>query len=110
MILSVGLALIFTPLFTAGLGSVPPMLYSHGSAMLGSIQQVGGAAGVALFVAVMSLRTRASVEAGLSEAAALTSGIQLAFTFGAAIFTVGLVLTFFVRRPPAPEQPMPEGA
>ncbi|WP_299345603.1 MDR family MFS transporter [uncultured Maritalea sp.] len=100
MVLSVGLALVFTPLFTAGLGAVPPMLYSHGSAMLGSIQQVAGAAGVALFVAVMSIQTRNSVAAGLDATAALTSGIQLAFMCGAAIFLVALVLAFFVQRPP----------
>jgi len=105
MILSVGLALIFTPLFTAGLGAVPPMLYSHGSAMLGSIQQVAGAAGVALFVAVMSIQTRMAEEAGMSATAALTSGIRLAFVCGACIFLVAVVLAFFVRRPPAPEAP-----
>ena len=103
MVLSVGLALVFTPLFTAGLGAVPPQLYSHGSAMLGSIQQVAGAAGVALFVAVMSIQTRMSVEAGMDATAALTSGIRLAFLCGAVIFMVALVLAFFVRRPPVAE-------
>lgn len=101
MVLSVGLALVFTPLFTAGLGAVPPMLYSHGSAMLGSIQQVAGAAGVALFVAVMTTQTRNAVAAGQDATAALTSGIQLAFMCGAVIFLVALVLAFFVQRPPA---------
>jgi len=46
--ISVGLALMFTPLFTASLSSLPMQLYSHGSAILGSAQQVAGAAGVAL--------------------------------------------------------------
>ena len=58
-VMSLGLALMFTPLFTAGLGAVPPHLYSHGSAILGTIQQVGGAAGTALLVAVLSLQTAA---------------------------------------------------
>ena len=55
--LSVGLALLFTPLFTAGLGSLPPQLYSHGSAIVGTVQQVAGAAGTALFVALMSAQS-----------------------------------------------------
>ena len=42
---------------TASLSSVQPQLYSHGSALLGSIQQVAGAAGVAMFVALMSARS-----------------------------------------------------
>ncbi len=36
IVLSIGLALMFTPLFTVSLGSLPPKLYSHGSAMLGA--------------------------------------------------------------------------
>ncbi|MGJ8528995.1 MDR family MFS transporter [Maritalea sp.] len=107
MILSVGLALIFTPLFTSALGAVPPMLYSHGSAMLGSIQQVAGAAGVALFVAVMSIQTRLSTEAGLDATAALTSGIRLAFLCGAVIFLLAVLLAFFVRRPPVVKGAVP---
>lgn len=43
--LSAGLAFLFTPLFTSSLGSLPPQLYSHGSALIGTIQQVAGAAG-----------------------------------------------------------------
>lgn len=41
----VGFGLVFTPLFTFGLGSLPPALYAHGSAILASLQQVAGAAG-----------------------------------------------------------------
>ena len=55
--MSIGFALLFTPLFTVSLSSVRPELYSHGSAVLGSLQQVAGAAGVALFVALMSAQS-----------------------------------------------------
>ena len=54
IVMSLGFAFLFGPLFTASLSSVPPQLYSHGSALVGSIQQVAGAAGVALFVAIMA--------------------------------------------------------
>ena len=57
--ISIGLALTFTPLFTASMSSVGPQFYSHASAILGSVQQVAGAAGVALFIAVMSAQTAA---------------------------------------------------
>lgn len=43
-LLSVGLALSFTPLFTASLASLKPKFYSYGSAVIGTIQQVAGAA------------------------------------------------------------------
>ena len=45
VLLSVGLAFVFTPLFTAGLGAVEPRLYSYGSAIFGTTQQLAGAAG-----------------------------------------------------------------
>ncbi|WP_116115617.1 MDR family MFS transporter [Austwickia chelonae] len=54
MVLSLGLALVFTPLFTVGLGAVPEQLYSHGSSVLGTTQQVAGAMGTAVFVAVLA--------------------------------------------------------
>ena len=56
VVMSIGFAFLFTPLFTTSLSSVKPSLYSHGSAVIGTVQQVAGAAGVALFVALMSAR------------------------------------------------------
>ena len=45
LLLSAGLAFVFTPLFTAGLGALPARLYSYGSAVFGATQQLAGAAG-----------------------------------------------------------------
>lgn len=98
--ISVGLACVFTPLFTVSLSSVRPQLYSHGSAMLGSIQQVAGAAGVALFVAIMSAVTASGLAGGKAAVAALADGITTAFTFGASLSLLALAAAFFVRRPP----------
>src|SRR5690606_10357738 len=53
-LLSVGLALSFTPLFTASLASPKPKFYSYGSAVIGTVQQVAGAAGIAVMVAVFT--------------------------------------------------------
>jgi MFS transporter, DHA2 family, lincomycin resistance protein len=101
VLISLGLALVFTPLFTASLSSIRPELYSHGSALLGSIQQVAGAAGVALFVALMSARSAALIAGGEVEVEALADGIRTAFFTGAAIFLLAIVAAFFVRKPPA---------
>jgi DHA2 family lincomycin resistance protein-like MFS transporter len=101
IVISVGFALLFTPLFTVSLSSVRPELYSHGSAVLGSIQQVGGAAGVALLVALMAAQSAAVAAAGASSIDALTAGIRAAFLGGAIIATCGFACVFFVRRPEA---------
>ena len=97
--LSVGLALLFTPLFTAGLSSLPKQLYSHGSALVGTIQQLAGAAGIAFFVTVMSAMVIAQRELGASEIEATAAGIQTAFFYGAVISLAVIPLAFYVRKP-----------
>jgi MFS transporter, DHA2 family, lincomycin resistance protein len=108
MLLMLGLACLFTPSFTAGLNPLPPYLYSHGSAVLGTLQQVAGAAGAAFLVAIMSSRTATLTEGGLPPMAALNGGIQVAFGVAAVISVGAVVLACFIRntKPPVEEQSM----
>jgi DHA2 family lincomycin resistance protein-like MFS transporter len=99
VVMSVGFAFLFTPLFTVSLSSVKPNLYSHGSAVIGTIQQVAGAAGVALFVALMSARATALAARGLASVDALSAGIRGGFLCGAVISLFAVACVFFVRRP-----------
>lgn len=101
IVLSLGLALLFTPLFTSGLAALPASLYSHGSAIVGTVQQLAGAAGIALFVTVMSAQAASLVAGGASEVAATADGIQLAFGIGAVISLLAIPAALFVRRPAA---------
>ena len=64
LLLSTGLAFLFTPAFTTALNPLPPSLYSHGSAILSTLQQVSGAAGVALLVTIVTLRAGSAAAAG----------------------------------------------
>jgi DHA2 family lincomycin resistance protein-like MFS transporter len=89
------------------LSSVPPQLYSHGSAVLGSLQQVAGAAGVALFVAVMSGRTANLAATGASAAEALAGGARAAFFCGAVFALFAVACSFLVRKPAAGGAPPP---
>ncbi len=59
LLISVGLAFMWTPLFTLAMGSLPPHLYPHGSAALNTLQQLGGAAGIAVLITVLTLFTGA---------------------------------------------------
>jgi len=99
VVLSLGLALLFTPLFTAGLASLTPKLYSHGSAIVGTVQQVAGAAGTALFVAIMTVGVTAGVAAGSPIEEATAAGIRSAFIVGAVISLLAIPAVFFIRRP-----------
>ncbi|NUU18618.1 multidrug efflux MFS transporter [Cellulomonas humilata] len=102
VLLSAGLALMFTPLFTSALGALPMHLYSHGSAMVGTVQQVAGAAGTALFVTVLTAQSATLAAAGSGVVDATAGGIHAAFLVGAAISLVAIPAAFFVRAAPSP--------
>jgi DHA2 family lincomycin resistance protein-like MFS transporter len=97
--LNLGLGLVFTPLLTSALGSLPRHLYPHGSAIVGTVQQVAGAAGTALFVTLMSVTAAAAVAGGTDGVTAQTHGVHTAFVGGALIASAAVVLAFFVRKP-----------
>jgi DHA2 family lincomycin resistance protein-like MFS transporter len=80
VLLMASLACVFTPVFTMGLGSLPQHLYSHGSSLLGTSQQVAGAAGMALLVAILKGRATHLAETGTDPADAFVGGMQWAFT------------------------------
>lgn len=96
--MSVALAFIFTPVFTAGLSVLPSHLYSHGSALLGTLQQVAAAAGTALVITVMSVRTATLVAAGGEPTASLGIGIQTGLLVGTGLaVAVAFLSLLFVR-------------
>lgn len=97
--MSVSFACIFTPLFTLALGSLPRDLYSHGSAVIGAVQQVAGAAGTALFVTIFAMQTAAARPTAASEGEAMLAGAHWAFLGAGAIWTAAVVAGFFLRKP-----------
>jgi DHA2 family lincomycin resistance protein-like MFS transporter len=93
VLLMAGLGLMMTPLMTESLGVLPEHLYSHGSAILSTLQQVAGAMGTALFVSVATLGT-ADATAGSPDAA----GLRTAFVVAGCIGLVAFGLTWLIRR------------
>ncbi len=78
ILFSLGMSLIFTPVFTASLNPLPPRLYSHGSAILTTLQQVAAAAGTALLIAIMQV-TALRVTGPDIDGPGLLPGIEAAF-------------------------------
>ncbi|WP_406035148.1 multidrug efflux MFS transporter [Nocardioides sp. NBC_00163] len=91
LVLMVSLAAAFTPVFTLGLGSLPSHLYSHGSSILGTLQQVAAAFGTALAVTVMSVRSDQVIDE-VGAVAAQVSGLQAAFMVSAALALIVVVM------------------
>ncbi len=99
LLISAALACIFTPAFTAGLNPLPPHLYSHGSAILTTLQQVAGAAGIALLVAIMAGRAGDLVRRGVDPVVAQNAGLHVAFLVAAGIAVAAVVCAVFMRSP-----------
>jgi DHA2 family lincomycin resistance protein-like MFS transporter len=105
VLLSLSLSTQMTPLMTSSLGSLRPELYSHGSAIVSTLQQVAGAAGTAVFITLMTTGTADEIAKGTDAVAAQAHGIHNAFVWGAGMALVAVVAAFFVRKPvdPSPE-------
>ncbi len=103
VVLLVSLATIFTPMFTLALGSLPMELYSHGSSILGTLQQVAGAVGTAVLVVILENRTGSLIESGSSPDAAFIGGLQWAFAAGVVFGIVVIALSAFL--PSKADQP-----
>lgn len=89
VLLSFGLALLFTPAFTTGLNPLPQHLYSHGSAIMSTSQQVAGAAGTALLVSIFAV---------VSASSGIVAGMQAAFLVATVIAIAAIVLSAMMRR------------
>ncbi|WP_035758719.1 MDR family MFS transporter [Granulicoccus phenolivorans] len=81
VVFSVGMALVMTSLMTASLASLPMKEYGHGSAILNTLQQLGGAAGTAGFIAAMTLG----------------GTVAPAFVVGICAVSVALIAALFIR-------------
>lgn len=109
--MSLGLAFLFTPLFSTGLGSLERRLYSHGSATVSTLQQVAGAAGTALYIALLAIGILGAGGEHVVSATPpqIAAGVHTAFMAGAFISLAVVALSFFVRAPkdaPAGDAPI----
>ena len=106
MFFMLGISMLMMPIMTNGLNGLPRLLYPHGTAITGTIQQVGGAVGMALLVTIMTTRSEqfvqqegASVPVAQLEALAMTAGMKQAFLLALGLVALALVLAvFFLRR------------
>lgn len=113
LLLSLGLAFMMTPLFTTAMGALPHHLYSYGSATIGTVQQVAGAAGTALFVTIMSTVGGRAAASGEIAEAALATGARTAFLVVGLVWVLTVVGGLFLTRTqpgvPATAEPQPVG-
>lgn len=95
--MSLSFAFIFTPAFTSALNPLPHHLHSHGSAVLSTLQQLGGAAGTALLVGILASRTASSALAGASDLEAQVMGFRSGFFVAACLSVSLIVISIFLN-------------
>ena len=103
ILFALGIALMMTPLMTTSLASLPDELYSHGSAILNTLQQLAGAAGTAFLMTFLTRGTKSGAAQGMDEAAATAHGAHWAFLFAGVLSLVVVVLAPFLKRVPSAE-------
>lgn len=95
LLFMVAIGFFFTPVFSMTMGAVAPQLYSHASATVGSLQQVGGAAGTAIFITAFTVSSAAN--GGANSPIGVVAGTQQAFILGAIMWLATIVLVFLIR-------------
>ncbi|WP_245769317.1 MFS transporter [Streptomyces indicus] len=109
MLLAAGFGLALPALTSLGMSGASESDAGLASGVFNTTQQIGMALGVAVLSTLAASRTESRLSAGATEAAALTSGYQLAFTVGAALLVAAFVIAYaVVRKPktPAPAEPL----
>ncbi|WP_258725839.1 DHA2 family efflux MFS transporter permease subunit [Cellulomonas sp. NS3] len=96
LLISIGMAFMWTPLFTLAMGSLPESLYTHGSAVLNTLQQLGGAAGIAVLIAVLTLFSDPQA-AGSADAVSL-EGMRATCIAAGVLTLAGAAAALFLPR------------
>ena len=99
----IAVGMINTPTQTNSLNQLTPELYPHGTAITNTLQQIAGAFGTSLFIALMTAGQKSFIsKAGTNDAAiqaqGLAAGVRQSLTVAFCILIVGLVLSFFIKR------------
>lgn len=94
-----GQAFVWTPIFAAALGAVDQKLLPHGSAIINTVQQLAGAAGIATMFSIMSVAAGRFIAGGTTSGLAMAQGAQQALRTSSILVLAALVVVFlFIPR------------
>ena len=94
VILLIGISFIMMPAQTNGLNELPRDLYTDGSAVMNTLQQVAGAIGTAVAVTIMSI-TQKGYD---NPVVGLVEGVQNSILFGLIISIIAFIVSLFLKR------------
>lgn len=98
MFIIVGQAFLWTPTYAASLGALNKHLLPHGSAIMNTIQQLSGAAGIAIAFSVMTATSATLVSGGEAVGPAMAKGAQHSHLVAFGMVVLGLVVALMMPK------------
>ncbi len=103
VIIGIGQALVFTTMFIAGSAGIEPNEQGIASALISTGQQIGGAIGLAVIMAIISASLGTGSTLEHLQPADLNSAIHTAFLISAATTLLGILVAFLALKQPKPK-------
>lgn len=98
VIIGLGQALVFTTMFIAGGAGIDPKEQGVASAMISTGQQIGGAVGLAVIMAIVTMRTGSGAGLESMAPAGLNGAIRTSFLVSAVIALLGIAVALTVLK------------
>ncbi|WLD93599.1 MDR family MFS transporter [Alkalihalobacillus sp. AL-G] len=109
ILLMLSISAIMMPAHTNALNELPKKLYPHGTAIGNTLQPIGGALGVSIFVSIMSQGENSYLEKQSGPVTekimneAMTHGVHHAYWFALALSVVAFGIALFIKKAIAPD-------
>ena len=97
MVIEGGNAFVMMPAVTLGANALPDNLVSHGTAVITTVRQVLGSAGVTISTLILTVATTNALQRGNSTQVATLHGYHLVFVGMIITELIGLVLSFMLK-------------
>ena len=97
MVIEGGNAFVMMPAVTLGANALPDRLVAHGTAVITTVRQVLGSAGVVVATMVLTNVTNRVGQSGVSHSAASLTGFRAAFSLMVLVELVGLFLALLLK-------------
>jgi len=98
LLIGIGLGFSFVPVSIAALAGVPGQEAGLASGLINTVQQIGGALGVAILTTISTTRTEDALESGTDTPHALVDGFSVAFWVAAAFAAAAILATLLTLR------------
>ena len=97
MVIEGGNAFVMMPAVTLGANALPDKLVPHGTAVITTVRQVLGSAGVTISTLILTVATANALQSGMTAQLAALHGYRLVFIGMIIVELFGLVLAFLLK-------------